>query len=95
MFLYFSIILLICLKKIEFNIIDDRTKPIDFELKPFDECFLTIHNFISINSSNQTGSSLKTYIYTATKPFLLEILNNSTNDCLCCPEDVQEIFQKL
>ncbi len=66
-------------------------KPIDYELKNIiDNCYLTIHNLISINTTigneNNISSNekFKSYIYSYTKPYLLELIQNSTDDCLCC-----------
>ncbi len=66
-------------------------KPIDYELKNIiDNCYLTIHNLISINTTigNEnnisTNEKFNSYIYSYTKPYLLELIQNSTEDCLCC-----------
>ena len=66
-------------------------KPIDYELKNIiDNCYLTIHNLISINTTIGNGKNIssnekfKSYIYSYTKPYLLELIQNSTDDCLCC-----------
>ncbi len=86
-------------KNININFEFDKKYPIDFELKPnLDNCYLTIHNFISFNStmtSNGTDSlqafyqsnqqKFKTYVYSYTKPYLIELVHNSSKDCLCCP----------
>ncbi len=66
-----------------------KDSPIDYELKNLDECYLTIHNFISIKS-NSSVSDVKTYIYSATRPFLIELINNATQDCLCCPNNFNQ-----
>jgi hypothetical protein len=66
-----------------------KDSPIDYELKNLDECYLTIHNFISIKS-NSNVSDVKTYIYSATRPFLIELINNATQDCLCCPNNFNQ-----
>ena len=60
--------------------------PIDYELKVLDQCYLTVHNFISFKSDAFLNSTqnFKTYIYSYTKPYLLELVQNSTKDCLCC-----------
>ena len=68
--------------------------PIDYELKVLDQCYLTVHNFISFKSDAflnsrdffkyNTTQNFKTYIYSYTKPYLLELVQNSTKDCLCC-----------
>jgi|SRR5882757_1110139 len=72
-------------------------QPIDYVLKEeFDKCYLTVHNFISLNSTlvqhkndsninfNNYSQKFYTYISSFTKPFLLELVHNSTEDCLCC-----------
>ena len=66
--------------------------PIDYSNKILDDCYLTLHNLISIQFSNHSNynSTVKTYIYSASKPFLIELLNNSTDDCLCCPTNFNE-----
>ena len=76
----------------------------DYETtRDLDECYLTIHNFVSFNStfdiqpnanfSESTNINVKnvtqkqsfhTYISSYNKPFLLEMVQNATNDCLCC-----------
>ena len=68
--------------------------PIDYEMKGLNECYLTVHNFISLNStsvlSDQNDSTMlnnqtfRTYIYSYTRPFMLELVQNSTESCLCC-----------
>jgi cell division protein FtsL len=95
------LILLICIlfmanKSITINLNDDsKEKPIDYQIEDLKDCYLTIHNFVSINSSIQDRSmknkstiknkyDFKTFIYSYTKPFLLEMVQNSTKDCLCC-----------
>ena len=62
-------------------------QPIDYELKNLNECYLTIHNFIRFpnwmiqNKSNDFD--FKTYIYSFTKPYLIQLINNNTKDCIC------------
>lgn len=62
-------------------------QPIDYELKNLDECYLTIHNFIRLPSwmiqNNSNDFDFKTYIYSYTKPYLIQLINNNTNDCIC------------
>ena len=69
----------------------NEMKPTEFENKPnFDDCYLTIHNFVSVNQTwekrNDSSNKhiIKTYIYSYTKPYLLELVQNSTESCLCC-----------
>jgi hypothetical protein len=91
------IILILLNKSISINFNDEFKKlPMDYQIKDIKECYLTVHNFVSINSTIQDQISIKnstdivnkfdfkTYIYSYTKPFLLELVQNSTNDCLCC-----------
>jgi hypothetical protein len=44
------------------------------------ECYLVVHTLISDNYKNVT-----TYINSYTKPFMIELVNNATQDCICCP----------
>jgi len=66
----------------------------------FENSYLTIHNIISINNSlefskinNSNYINIKyvkpmnnfhTYITSYSKPFLIEMIHNSTRDCMCC-----------
>lgn len=71
-----------------------ENKSVDYQMKDiFDNCYLTIHNFVSINTSVvkndlnniiQNKHSFKTYLYGYTKPYLIELVQNNTKDCLCC-----------
>ena len=67
------------------------------EIERQEECFITIHNFVKFNSTAiiekspgvndvhwNTNQNFKTYIYSYTRPFLIELIQNSTQDCLCC-----------
>jgi hypothetical protein len=85
-------------KSITINFNNDLKKfPIDYQIEDLKECYLTVHNFVSINTTVQDQSSIndssdiknkfdfKTFIYSYTKPYLLELVQNSTKDCLCCP----------
>ena len=59
------------------------------EYSNLDKCYLTIHNFVSIHQKNGIKYSndsidFKTFIYSYTRPYLLELINNTTNDCICC-----------
>jgi hypothetical protein len=101
--IYISIIILMLIKdliifnKSSINLNFDSTKhPIDYQLKYINDCYLTIHNFVSINSTIRNQPTIensndikndfdfKTYIYSYTKPYLIEMIQNSTKDCLCC-----------
>jgi hypothetical protein len=44
------------------------------------ECYLVLHTLISDNYKN-----VSTYINSYTKPFMIELVNNATQDCICCP----------
>ena len=57
-----------------------------------DECFLQVHNFVKFNSSiyafkkntsdyylQNNKQLFQTYIYSYTKPYLIKLINNSTN----------------
>lgn len=72
------------------NISENKCQyPIDYIIKDnLDQCYLSVHNIISINTSlknnNWTNNYFHTYISSFTKPFLLELVQNSTQDCLCC-----------
>jgi hypothetical protein len=95
-FLICFLILSVYFNKIEIKLqcTSNERMPIDFELKNLDECYLTIHNLISINSNRENNSTYnsnsKTFVYTSTKPFLIELLNNATKDCICCPNNFNE-----
>ena len=71
--------------KIEFS---NTTIPQQQDFIDLNDCYLTIHNFVSIHN-NQTYNNFdqnlkfKSYIYSYTKPFLLELMNNISKDCLC------------
>ena len=57
--------------------------PIDFEMKIMDQCYLTVQNIIKYDVSNESKTKVSSFIYSATKPFLIELINNATNDCIC------------
>jgi hypothetical protein len=94
MIIYFSmsitIVILCVYNRIEIKLINyfNERSQIDCELKELENCYITLHNFISIptfsNISNKPEANVKTYIYSVSKPFLSEILNKVTEDCLCC-----------
>ena len=77
------IILIICVSNIYLYFRKCEKCPTDFELKNLDECYITLQNLIKFDVTNETKSDVKTYIYSATKPFLIELLQNATNDCVC------------
>ena len=66
----------------------NERNPVDYEIKNIDECYLTVHNFITLKSSDWNTSKddleFKTYVYSYSKPYLIELVQNSTHDCLCC-----------
>ena len=95
--IYFSLLIILVLK-LSFSMNGDKIENIchDHMKKP-EECFITIHNFVKFNSTAliskfpgtndvqwKTNQNFKTYIYSYTKPYLIELIQNSTNDCLCC-----------
>src|SRR5882757_1685845 len=103
--IFIYIILMSLMIKVDFDINDLRNyckihQPIDYILKEeLDKCYLTVHNFVSLNSTieviqqNVSNINFKnysqseifhTYISSFSKPFLLELVQNSTQDCLCC-----------
>ena len=65
--------------------IECDSKPVDYEMKDIDECYLTVHNFIRISEEKNFSNdfNFKTYVYSYTKPYLIELIQNNTNDCLC------------
>ena len=72
---------------VNIELISKEKQPIDYEIKNIDDCYLTIHNFVTLKTKfwNQSKEDMefKTYIYSYTKPYLLELVQNSTHDCLC------------
>ena len=67
------------------------------DMKKPEDCFLTIHNFVKINFTSlfskyigandvrwNTTQNFKTYIYSFTRPYIIELIQNSTENCLCC-----------
>ena len=92
-------VLLLLVLKISYDI-DQMTfqnGSLNCEIEKQDECFITIHNFVKFNSTAiiekspgvndvhwNTNQNFKTYIYSYTRPFLIELIQNSTQDCLCC-----------
>ena len=79
------------------NGLKNRT-PLDYIMKnDLENCYLTIHNFISLNTTLEYNKTIEnenwnltnnehfhTYITSFTKPYLIELINNNTKDCLCC-----------
>lgn len=64
------------------------------ENKKLDNCYLAIHNFVTLRQ-NFTGQNclvtkpqnefeLKTYLMTYSSPYIIERLNHFSDDCLCC-----------
>ena len=51
-----------------------------------EDCFLSIQNFVTVRQ-NRTGNDfeLKTYSSSFSSPYLIELIQNSQRDCLCCP----------
>ena len=73
-------------------------KIIEYKNESFNDCFLSIHNFVSVKKLENTNKynstftrrreydfDLKTFITTYTKPYLIELLQQSKQDCICCP----------
>ncbi len=58
---------------------NDCQYPIDNPIN-LNECYLIVHNLIS-----DKNNSVKTYVSSYTKRFLIELLSNATEDCFCCP----------
>ena len=97
--LYFILICLIIIllsilyisynKTIIFNIEYGTRQPVDYIIKDLENCYLTIHNFVSFNSTlnNQnkmeTSQNFKTYIYSYSRPYLIELIQNTSRDCFC------------
>ena len=94
-----SIPLLIIISLIFISVLIIYSDPINIKIEfinntkanitDLDKCYLTIHNFVSIHQKNKFGHSndsinFKTFIYSYTRPFLLELIQNSTDDCVCC-----------
>lgn len=70
--------------------------PVDCEFS-LDKCYLEVHNFIQLNNTafieSSNGSnhlniknekSFKTYVTSFTRPYLIELIQNTTQNCLCC-----------
>lgn len=53
-----------------------------------DKCFLSIENFVTVRYQNTTERNatfdMKTFAHSYTSPYLIELITNSKNDCLCC-----------
>ena len=92
-------VLLILVLKISYDIdqMNFQNGSLNCEIEKQEECFITIHNFVKFNSTAiiekspgvndvhwKTNQNFKTYIYSYTRPFLIELIQNSTQDCLCC-----------
>ncbi len=50
--------------------------------------YLVVHTLISDNYKNDV------YINSYTKPFMIELVNNATQDCICCPNQ-KKFFQAI
>ena len=53
-----------------------------------DKCYLSIQNFVTMrhfchNVSKDEQFDLKTYISSYSKPYLIQLLQQETKDCLC------------
>ena len=97
-FFCFLIILLLSIGKfhIELNMDSHENISSDYEKIDLEKCFMTIHHLISIENNNELNSkaSVQTFVYMATKPHLIQLLNNVSEDCLCCPNN-STIFKDL
>lgn len=62
---------------------------VDYDFKVLDDCYLKLDTLISINFTNVSNydSKINSYIYSSTKPFMIELLQNASNDCICCPNN--------
>ena len=52
------------------------------------DCFLSIENFITVRQRYNESTNefeLKTYARSYSSPYLIELIQNSRKDCLCCP----------
>ena len=70
---------------------------IDCTLLAPEQCYFSVQNFIGIKEigDNNFTSQVKTYIYSFTKPFLIELIQNSTKDCICCENHLNQHFNFL
>ena len=79
-----------------YNITTHKTS--EYNQHSFNECFISIHNFVTVkklrksNNYNSTTTrlreydfDLKTFISSYSKPYMIELLQQSTKDCICCP----------
>ena len=84
-----QLILLFNSVNVKIEVISKNEKfPLDYELKDIDKCYLSVTNFVSLKSKywnySKDDIEFKSYINGYTKPYLLELVQNSTHDCLCC-----------
>lgn len=91
--LFFTFCVYLRSKRINFEIVDSCEQIIiDYELKNLDDCLITVHNFIRMSDNCSNGEKnmndfdFKSYISTYTKPYLIQLLNNNSKNCLCCEE---------
>lgn len=51
------------------------------------KCFLSIENFVTVRKTNGTHNEfdMKTFASSFSSPYLIELIQNSHKDCLCCP----------
>ena len=54
--------------------------------KQLQECFISLTNFVTIRPKNYTNYEfqLETFAHSYTSPYLIQLIQNSKNDCLCC-----------
>ena len=98
-FFCFSLILLLTIGKfhIEIRMNSNENISTDYEKIDLENCFMTIHHLISIENDNnnlKSNANVQTFVYMATKPHLIQLLNNVSEDCLCCPNN-STIFKDL
>ena len=63
--------------------IDDNKCPIDYIMKFDDQCLINLQNIIHVRTDESVHPEVRTFVYKLYKPFLMEILNNQTSDCIC------------
>ena len=64
-----------------------------FNSNELKNCFISIENFVTVRKipNNTTCEKydfdMKTYASSYSSPFLIELIQNSQKNCLCCPRD--------
>ena len=53
-----------------------------------EDCFLSIQNFVTVRQNYSLCSKnefdMKTYASSFSSPYLIQLIQNSKRDCLCC-----------